>query len=256
MKLLIAINILILIYLMAPIIVVVATAFTTTAYPVFPPQGFTLKWFQKFLGMREFTDAMRLSALLALSSTAVATVLGTFSALALARHRFRGRELIETCVLSPILFPTIVLGLALLVFYSRVGLSGSFIGLVIALSLLTTPFVIRLVMASLGEFDPAVEEASRNLGAGWWRTFLLVTLPLIRPGVIAGAVLAFIISFDELVVTLFLAGPDMTTLPVRIYTFVEFSSEPTISAISSMLILLWMLIGVPVYTRFLSIRHH
>jgi putative spermidine/putrescine transport system permease protein len=173
----------------------------------------------------------------------------------MARYRFRGREAISAFMLSPILFPTIVLGLALLVFYSRVGLSGSFTGLVIAHSVLTTPFVIRLVMASLAEFDPAVEEASRNLGAGWWRTFLQVTLPLIRPGVLAGAVFAFIISFDELVVTLFLAGPDMTTLPVRIYTYVEFSSDPTISAISTMLIVVWMLIGVPVYARFLSVKH-
>lgn len=252
---LVAVNMLILLYLVAPVIVVVATAFTTTAYPVFPPQGFTLQWFERFLGMPEFTEAIRRSALLAFSSTLVATVLGTFSALSLARYRFRGREAISAFMLSPILFPTIVFGLALLVFYSRVGLSGSFIGLVIAHSVLTTPFVIRLVMASLAEFDPAVEEASRNLGAGWWRTFLQVTLPLIRPGVLAGAVFAFIISFDELVVTLFLAGPDMTTLPVRIYTYVEFSSDPTISAISTMLIVAWMLIGVPVYTRFLSVKH-
>ena len=252
---LIALNLLILLYLVAPVIVVVATAFTTTAYPVFPPQGFTLQWFERFLGMPEFTEAIRRSALLAFSSTVVATVLGTFSALSLARYRFRGREAISAFMLSPILFPTIVFGLALLVFYSRVGLSGSFAGLVIAHSVLTTPFVIRLVMASLAEFDPAVEEASRNLGAGWWRTFLQVTLPLIRPGVLAGAVFAFIISFDELVVTLFLAGPDMTTLPVRIYTYVEFSSDPTISAISTMLIVAWMLIGVPVYARFLSVKH-
>ncbi len=252
---LIAVNILILLYLVAPVIVVVATAFTTTAYPVFPPQGFTFRWFERFLSMPEFTEAIRRSALLALSSTTVATVLGTLSALSLVRYRFRGREAMSAFMLSPILFPTIVFGLALLVFYSRVGLSGSFAGLVIAHSVLTTPFVIRLVMASLAEFDPAVEEASRNLGAGWWRTFLQVTLPLIRPGVLAGAVFAFIISFDELVVTLFLAGPDMTTLPVRIYTYVEFSSDPTISAISTVLIVAWMLIGVPVYARFLSVKH-
>jgi putative spermidine/putrescine transport system permease protein len=252
---LVAVNMLILLYLVAPVIVVVATAFTTTAYPVFPPQGFTFQWFERFLGMPEFTEAIRRSSLLALSSTMVATVLGTFSALSLVRYRFRGREAISAFMLSPILFPTIVFGLALLVFYSRIGLSGSFAGLVIAHSVLTTPFVIRLVIASLAEFDPAVEEASRILGAGWWRTFLQVTLPLIRPGVLAGAVFAFIISFDELVVTLFLAGPDMTTLPVRIYTYVEFSSDPTISAISTMLILAWMLIGVPVYARFLSVKH-
>ncbi len=110
-------------------------------------------------------------------------------------------------------------------------------------------------MASLAEFDPAVEEAARNLGAGWWRTFFKVTLPLIRPGLLAGGVFAFILSFDELVVTLFLAAPGMSTLPMRIFTFVQYSSEPTISAIATMLIVAWAAIGIPLYARFLSIRH-
>src|SRR3954471_11467522 len=249
------VNALILLFLTAPIIVVVATAFTTTGYPVFPPQGFTLKWFERFLAMPEFTEAVRLSTLLALASTAIASVLGTFSALALARWHGRGHKAVAALMLSPILFPAIVLGLALLVFYSQIGLAGSFTGLIIAHSLITTPFVLRLVMASLSEFDPAVEEAARNLGAGWWRTFFQVTLPLIRPGVLAGAVFAFILSFDELVITLFLAGPGMATLPIRIYTFVEYSSTPMISAIATTLVVAWMLIGVPIYARFLSIRH-
>ncbi len=252
---LIVINALILLYLLAPIIVVIATAFTTTAYPVFPPQGFTLKWFYHFLGMSEFTDAVQRSALLALTSTIVASLLGTFSALALDRYRFKGRDAISAFMLSPILFPTIVLGLALLVFFSQIGLSGSFIGLVIAHSLLTTPFVIRMVMASLAELDPALEEAARNLGAGWWRTFFLVTVPLIRPGVLAGAIFAFIISFDELVITLFIAGPKLTTLPIRIFTYVEYASDPTISAISTALIAVWIAVGVPIYTRFFGVRH-
>jgi putative spermidine/putrescine transport system permease protein len=249
------VNAAIVLFLMAPIIVVVATAFTTSNYPVFPPEGFTFRWFDRFLGMAEFTEAIRLSTALAVSSAAVSLVLGTFSALALMRWRIAGRAAISALMLSPILFPAIVLGLALLVFYHRIGLAGSFAGLVAAHSVLTTPFVIRLVLASLAEFDPAIEEAARNLGAGWWRTFLQVTLPLIRPGVLAGAVFAFIISFDELVITLFLAGPGMTTLPIRIFTYVEYSSDPTVSAISTALIIAWTLIGVPVYVRFLSIRH-
>jgi putative spermidine/putrescine transport system permease protein len=249
------VNALIVLFLLAPIVVVVATAFTTANYPVFPPEGFTLHWFERFLGMSEFTDAIRLSTALALASTAVSMVLGTFAALALVRWRIPGRTAISALMLSPILFPAIVLGLALLVFYHRIGLAGSFVGLVTAHSLLTTPFVIRLVSASLADFDPAVEEAARNLGAGWWRTFLQVTLPLIRPGVLAGALFAFIISFDELVITLFLAGPGLETLPIRIFTYVEYSSDPTISAISTALIVAWMLIGVPVYIRFLAIRH-
>ncbi len=249
------VNAIIVLFLAAPIIVVIATAFTTTGYPVFPPQGFTLKWFAHVFETSQFTDAAQLSALLALCSTAIACTLGTFAGLALVRWRGRGREALSAFMLSPILFPTIVLGLALLVFYSRIGLQGSFIGLVIGHSVITTPFVIRLVMASLAEFDSSVEEAARNLGAGWWRTFFQVTLPLIRPGLIAGAVFAFILSFDELVVTLFLVAPGMTTLPMRIFTFLQYSSEPTISAIATMLIVAWAVIGIPLYVRFLSIRH-
>jgi putative spermidine/putrescine transport system permease protein len=250
-----AINALIAVFLAAPMIVVVATAFTTTNYPLFPPVGFTLRWFQAFVSSTEFVEATQRSAILALASTLIATSLGTLSALAITRWRGPGQQALTVLMLSPILFPTIVLGLALLVFYSRVGLSGTFIGLVFAHSIVTTPFVLRLVMASLSEFDPAVEEAARNLGAGWWRTFFQVTLPLIRPGVLAGAVFAFILSFDELVITLFLAGPGMATLPIRIYTFVEYSSTPMISAIATTLVVAWMLIGVPIYVRFLSIGH-
>jgi putative spermidine/putrescine transport system permease protein len=252
---LVAVNALVILFLAAPMIVVVATAFTTTNYPVFPPVGFTFRWFERFLATAEFTEAVRRSAALAAVSALIATALGTTSALALSRWRGRGAATLTTLMLSPILFPTIVLGLALLVFFSQVGMNGTFTGLVIAHSLVTTPFVIRLVMASLAEYDLAVEEAARNLGAGWWRTFFQVTLPLIRPGVLAGAVFAFILSFDELVITLFLAGPGMATLPIRIFTFVEYSSAPTISAIATTLILAWMLIGVPVYARFLSVRH-
>jgi putative spermidine/putrescine transport system permease protein len=162
--------------------------------------------------------------------------------------------LASVVLLSPILFPGIVLGLSLLVAFYRVGLAQTFVGLVAGHTVLVTPFVIRLVMASLAEFDPAVEEAAQNLGAGWWRTLFRITLPLIRPGILAGAVFAFIVSFDELVITLFLAGPSLQTLPIRIFTYVEYSSDPTISAVSTCLIVAWLAVGVPVYTKFLSAR--
>ena len=250
-----AVNAVIVLYLLAPIIVVIATAFTTTAYPVFPPQGFTLRWFEKFLATPEFVESMKISAMLATASTCIAAVLGTTSALALARFRIPGKATISALLLSPILFPTIVLGLALLVFSTKLGLSGTFANLVCAHVVLVTPFVIRMVMVSLARFDPAIEEAARNLGAGRWRTFFQITLPLIRPGVLAGSVFAFIISFDELVVTLFLTAPGLQTLPIRIYTYVEYSSDPTISAISTVLIAAWLVIGLPAYSRFLSVRH-
>jgi putative spermidine/putrescine transport system permease protein len=250
-----AVNGLIALYLLAPVIVVVATAFTTTAYPVFPPRGFTFRWFDAFLGNADFLESVRISAILALASTAIACVLGTAAALGLARPRVRGRSALAALFLSPIFFPAIVLGLALLIVFTRAGLAGTLWGMVAAHVVLTTPFVLRMVAASLGDFDPAVEEAARNLGAGWARTFFQVTLPLIRPGVLAGAVFAFILSFDELVVSLFLAGPGLQTLPIRIFTFVEYSSAPTISAISTVLILVWMILGVPLYRRFLDVKH-
>jgi putative spermidine/putrescine transport system permease protein len=252
---LLAVNALIALYLLAPVLVVVATSVTTTAYPVFPPHGFTLWWYGEFLNNPEFMSGVRLSALLAFAATLIATCLGTAAALGLARGPRRTRSALAALFLSPIVFPAIVLGLALLIFYSRVGFSGSFAGLVAAHVVLVTPFVVRLVAASLAEFDDSVEEAARNLGAGWPRVFFQVTLPIIRPGVVAGAVFAFIISFDELVVTLFLAGPGMQTLPIRIYSFVQYNSTPIISAISTTLIVAWVVVGVPLYVRFLGIRH-
>jgi putative spermidine/putrescine transport system permease protein len=246
---------LILLFLVAPIIVVVATAFGTSPYPVFPPSGLTLRWFEKVLTTRDVLEAARLSATLAACTAVLSTTIGTLSALALVRFRIRAHSLVSSLLLSPIIFPAIVLGLALLVFYHRVGLAATFSGLVAAHVLLTAPFVLRLVMASLAEFDSTIEEAARNLGAGVLRTFMRVTLPLIRPGVIAGALFAFILSFDELVVTLLPAGPGRETQPIRIFTYVEYSSDPSISAISTMLIVLWFVVGVPVYLRYLTVKH-
>jgi putative spermidine/putrescine transport system permease protein len=247
-------NTLIVIFLVAPVIVVIGTAFTTTGYPVFPPQGFTLRWFQRFLELEGFMESVWLSTVVAVWTMAMSSILGTFAALAIGRSQFFARTSIATFMMLPILFPATVLGLSLLIFFSSIGLSGSIYGLVIAHTIVATPFVIRMVMASLGEFDPAIEEAARNLGAGWWRTFFLVTLPLIRPGLLAGALISFIISFDELVVTLFLAGPRLETVPVRIYTYIEFNTDPTVSAISTTLIVAWMVIGAPLYARFLSVK--
>ena len=193
---------------------------------MFPPQGFTLRWFEKFLATPEFVESIRISAMLATVSTVIAAVLGTSSALALARFRIPGKATISALLLSPILFPTIVLGLALLVFTTRIGLSEPSPTSFRAHVVLITPFVIRMVMVSLAQFDPAIEEAARNLGAVLLRTFVRITLPLIRPGVLAGAVFAFILSFDELVVTLFLTAPGLQTLPIRIYTYVEYSASP------------------------------
>lgn len=251
---LIVINAVILLYLLAPIIVVVATAFGPSPYPVFPPSGMTLKWFERFLSSPELTHSTELSAILSLVSTLCASIIGTLAACALVRHRFRAKAVVSALLLSPILFPAVVLGLALLVAFTRVGLAHTFPGLVAAHTVLILPFVIRLVMASLEALDGSIEEAARNLGAGTLRTFFRITLPMIRPGLLAGALFGFIVSFDELVITLFLAGPGLQTLPIRIFSSIEYSSDPTISAISTCLIATWIVLGVPVYMRFLTVQ--
>ncbi|MFE3838531.1 ABC transporter permease [Pseudogemmobacter sonorensis] len=235
---------LIMAFLLVPIVAVVGSSFTATNFPTFPPRGFSLQWYAAVLNEPAFTDAMKRSFWLGLASSLTAGVLGTLSALTLSRLGEKGK-LIGTLVMSPILFPTVVLGLALLIFFTRVGLAGTFFGLVVAHSLLTTPFVIRLTLASLAEFDHSLQEAARNLGASPMRTFFQITLPLISPGVIAGVLFAFILSFDELVVTLFLVGPEMQTLPIRIYTFLEYDSKPTISAVATLVILSWIILGLP-----------
>ncbi len=251
----IALNAVIVLYIVAPIIVVIGSSFTTTGFPTFPPRGFTFRWFQRILTADGFTDAILLSARLAFCTMAVSSVLGVFAALGLGRWKVPGHAAISAFVMLPILFPTTVLGLALLVFFAKGGISGTFFGLVVAHSIIATPFVIRMVLASLGNFNPAVEEAARNLGAGWWRTFFLVTLPLIKPGLLAGAMFAFILSFDELVVTLFLTGPHLETLPVKIFTYLEFNNDPMISAVSTVLIVIWAAVGVPLYWRLLSVKN-
>jgi putative spermidine/putrescine transport system permease protein len=244
-----------LIFLMVPIIVVIATAFGGAPYPQFPPQDLTLKWFHRFLTSPELLASVRLSAMLSACSTLVATVLGCLGALALTRYGFRGKPAVTGFFMSPIIFPTIVLGLALLIAFYRMGLAQSFAGLVAAHTVLITPFVIRLVSASLADFDVSIEEAARSLGAGRLKTFFRITLPIIRPGLIAGALFGFVMSFDELVITLFLAGPGLETLPIRIFSYIQYSNDPTISAISTCLIVLSTLIGAPIYMRFLTVRH-
>lgn len=244
-----AASVLIYLYMLAPIAVVVVTAFGSSAYPVFPPVGFTLHWFVKAWQSDDLRNGAFISLKVGLSCALVATVLGTASALGLSRYRLAGGKYLSTLMMTPILFPGVVLGLALLVTFFKVGLAQTFVGLVAGHVVVTTPFVIRLVGASLAEYDTRYEEASRNLGAGWWRTLLQVTLPLLRPGITAGALFAFIISFDELVITIFLAGPSLQTLPIRVFTRIEYSSDPTVSAVATCILVAWMLLGIPLYTR-------
>ncbi|HZS34702.1 MAG TPA: ABC transporter permease [Methylomirabilota bacterium] len=231
-------NTLVYLLMLAPILVVVPVSFSEQAYLVFPPRGFSLRWYANFFATRELTDALWLSLHLAAWTTAISTVLGTMAALGLTRYRYPGRRALRELFLTPIVMPRLVLGIAFLMFLSRTVLAGSFGGLLLAHVVVAFPYVIRTVSASLTGLDRALEEAGASLGAAPLTVFRTITLPLLKPGIIAGAIFAYVTSFDELVMTLFLAGPRLTTLPVQIFNYLEYTSDPTIAAISVVLVLI------------------
>ena len=229
--------ILTLLLLIAPLAIVVAISFTSDSLLQFPPNGFSLRWYAQILERGEFVRAGLSSLQLAAASCAVSVLLGTTAAIGIRRRAFAGRAFFEALFLSPLMLPQLVLAVALLMYFARLGLSSSFAGLWLGHVVITTPYVVRLVLVSLERVDPNIERAARIAGAGPVRVFLQVTLWLLMPGVLAGASFAFIMSFDNLVVSLFLTGPRITTLPVEIYGHLEYADDPLLTAVSSVVIL-------------------
>lgn len=225
-------------FILAPIIVVCAVAFTPEGYLSLPTKGFSLRWFKAILDYPEFLRAFRDSLWLAALSSTIAIGLAVPAALAIARYRFIGREAITALFLSPLMIPHVVLGIAFLRFFSQIGLSGSFLGLVLSHIIVVLPFALRLVLASSYGIDQRIEHAAISLGASSFVTFRRVTLPLIMPGVVSGWVLAFINSFDEVTMTVFIASPSTTTLPVRLFLYIQDNIDPLVSSISASLILM------------------
>ncbi|MCX7326862.1 MAG: ABC transporter permease [Hyphomicrobiales bacterium] len=218
---------------LGPIVIVLITAFSPTDFFVFPPPGLSLRWFAAFFNTDSLRDAFLRSIQIALTSALLATLLGSMAALFVARRKGFLASLLQTLFLAPLIFPAIVLGLALLLFFKLIGGMPEFIGLVLAHSILGMPFVIRAVSASLLAVDPVLEEASQSLRAGPLRTFGLITLPLIWPGILSGAMFAFILSFGELNTALFLTGPGVTTLPIEIFSYLQFQGGQLVIAAAS-----------------------
>jgi putative spermidine/putrescine transport system permease protein len=228
----------ILLFLALPIIIVVPLAFSTDVSLTFPPHGFSLRWFANILARREFAAAFLNSAIIAVLSTAIALVIGIMSAIAFARFRFPGRETLLLLFMTPLIFPAIVLGAAMALMLSPLGLLRSVQGLALAHTVLIFPYILRTALATLFEIDASLHEAAYTLGANRWQTFRHVILPLLRPGLLAGATFALIISFDEFTVSMFLVGPGLMTLPLEMYNYSEFSLDPTIAAISTVLLVI------------------
>ncbi len=225
-------------FAIAPVMIILLESLTSANHVAFPPPGLSLRWYAEIPRRPEFVASLTTSLVVAAIAATGATVLGTLAGLALVRYRFRGRELLQSLFLSPLSLPAIVLGIALLQFYSTLAIPRNTATLVFAHILFTCPYTIRLVSVSLTSFDANLERAARNLGASPWMAFRRVTMPLIRPGMVAGLVFAFIVSFDDISVSLFLASDRAMTLPVRVFTYIEQNSDPFITAVSSLLIVI------------------
>jgi len=231
-------SVLVYLFLLAPLVVVVLASFNSADFLSFPPSGFSLRWYQSLWESEVWGDSFRLSLIVMAVVTPLALLIGTLAAYALVRYSFPGKGLITTLIMAPMVMPQIVLGIALLTYFSALGLLDSLVGLVLGHLVVTLPFAVRLVSISVHNLDPTLERAAQNLGATPLQTFRLVTLPLLRPGLVAGAIFAAILSFGELAVTLLIAGARTTTLPLRIFNYTEYNFDPTINAVSTIFMLL------------------
>lgn len=226
--------------MVAPILVVCLVAFTPEGFLSLPTHGFSLRWFRAIANYPEFIHAFWVSLGLGALSSLVALLFAVPAALAIARYRFRGRDALAALFLSPLMIPHVVLGIAFLRFFTSAGLGGSFAALIIAHVIIVFPFALRLMLAAATGMDRTVEMAAVSLGANGWTLFRRVTLPLILPGVVSGWALAFIQSFDDLTMTVFLAAPGTETLPVRMFLYIQDNIDPLVTSVSACVIAVTM----------------
>ncbi len=229
---------LILLFLIMPIIVIIPLSFNSDSFLMYPMSGFSLRWYEEFFGSEVWRTALKNSMIISPLATVVAVVLGTLASIGLVRANFSGKALLVSILIAPMVVPVVIVGVAVYLFFSPLGLTGSYTGLVLAHAVLGVPFVVITVTATLQGFDYNLVRAAASLGANPVTTFFKVTLPLVAPGVVSGALFAFATSFDEVVVTLFLASPEQSTLPRQMFSGIRDNISPTIAAVATVLIVL------------------
>jgi len=227
----------VLLYLLLPILVIMPLSFSASSFLAYPMPGWSLQWYHNLFTSEEWGRATKNSFIVAPAATLLATTLGTLTAVGLARVNFPGKGLLMSVLIAPMVVPIVVVGVACYLFFARLGLADTYTGLIVVHAALGAPFVVTTVLATLQGFNHNLVRASLSLGAGPVQTFFRVTLPVIAPGVISGALFAFATSFDEVVVTLFIAGPDQVTLPRQMFTGIRENINPTIAAVATLLIL-------------------
>ena len=222
-------------FLHLPLLVLVVFSFNASRFSV-EWSGFTLDWYRRILERSDILAGLRISLVVGLVSTALSTVLGTLLALGLTRHRLRGRSALESLLYVPLVTPEIVVGISLLILFAALNVGLGVATIIIAHVAFSISFVTVVVLARLAGMDRHLEEAALILGADEWTTFFRVTLPQLLPGVLSGALLAFTLSFDDYVITSFVAGSGSSTLPVVVYGMVRRNIEPTVNAISTLVL--------------------
>lgn len=222
-------------FLLLPILVIIPLSFSASSFLAYPMPGFSLQWYHNLFTSAEWGRAAKNSFIVAPAATLIATVLGTLTAVGLARVQFPGKGLLMSVLIAPMVVPIVVVGVACYLFFARIGLADTYLGLIIVHAALGAPFVVTTVLATLQGFNQNLVRASLSLGASPVESFFRVTLPVIAPGVISGALFAFATSFDEVVVTLFIAGPSQVTLPRQMFTGIRENINPTIAAVATLL---------------------
>lgn len=235
-NLLIAFSVLVAAWLVVPTLIVIPISFTGESSFAFPPKSWSLQYYENFFTNPRWVNSLLNSLLIAIASMAIAAVLGTMAAYGLSIARFKGKQALHQLFLGPLIMPSIVIAVATYLVFLRWNLVGTLIGFIVIHALLGIPFVVTNVTTALSSFDYNLERAAAILGASRFKTFMQVTLPIIRPGIVAGALFAFVISFDEVVVSLFIQSPTLQTLPVRMYASVAEEVDPTISAASTIVL--------------------
>jgi putative spermidine/putrescine transport system permease protein len=240
---------LIFIFLITPILIIIPLSFNaepyftfTRAMLTFDPEGYSLRWYQDFWNSDSWQSSIRNSFIIAIGATIVSTTLGTLAALGLSRSHMPFRAAIMGILISPMIVPLIISAAGMFFFYSKINLAQTYLGIILAHAALGTPFVVITVTATLSGFDHSLTRASASLGADPTTTFFKVTMPLILPGVISGALFAFITSFDEVVVVLFLASVEQRTIPREMWSGIREAISPTILAVATILITISVLL--------------
>jgi len=226
----------VLLFLIAPVIIILIVSFSGAHYLSFPPPYLSLRWYQRFLGTPSWRQAIGVSTQVALLTMLFATALGLLAALALVRGRFRGKGMIYAVLLSPLIVPTIITAIGLYFFFVRLKATGSILAMALGHTVLALPVVVIIMAAALQGFDLRLEHAALSLGASRLTALRRITLPLILPGLLSAALFAFLTSFDELLIPLFLSGVEVQTLTVRVWNSLVLEVDPTIAAVSSFLI--------------------